>query len=159
MIVLFADMSECRKLISSVTCPRSHSSKVLEPGFHPGLSDVSPWQEVWFFWKAQSMFLASSSTSVELRRFWGHNHKAVWQGHCSCPRSIVCTHGSNWPLSPCCRVSAQNELGISEWFASQSGHAPSDRLSVEIPLGIPHNIHICNAFPCLRLQGCFVVRT
>lgn len=81
------------------------------------------------------------------------------QGHCSLPRAAAHTRGFNWPPYPGCRVSAQSELGISEWFAPQSGHAPSDKLFAEIPLGLPHSTHICNAFPCLGLQGCFVVRT
>lgn len=38
-------------------------------------------------------------------------------------------------------------------------HAPSDRPFVEIPAGFLHSTHISNAFSCLRLQGCFVIRT
>ena len=65
--------------------------------------------------------------------------KAVWPGHCDLPRAAAYTHGSNWPPCPSCRISAQRELGISEWFTSQSGHVPSDRLSVEIPLRLSHS--------------------
>lgn len=72
--------------------------------------------------------------------------------------TFFCTHGLNWPPYPCCRVSAQSELRSSKCCASQSGHASSDRPSLEILLGPPHSMHICNTSSCLRLQGCFVVR-
>lgn len=45
-----------------------------------------------------------------------------------------------------------SELRISEWFASQSGHAIHDSLFNGIPPGLLHSTHICNAFSCLRLR-------